>query len=108
MDCQDINFDHHKHYLNTRRMVRERAAERDFLSKLNPKHRALEEALKTERYKNFKPTTAEERLETDGDGNTQADLVAKIREREGEEYYQKWKHWLWSRFAWEDYMRVAR
>ena len=49
-----------------------------------PKHRELEEALKTERYKNFKPTTAEERLETDGDGNTQADLVAKIREREGE------------------------
>ena len=44
-----------------------------------PKHRELEEALKTERYKAFKPTSAEERLETDGDGNTQADLVAKIR-----------------------------
>jgi len=73
-----------------------------------PKHRELEEALKTERYSAFKPTSAEERLETDGDGNTQADLVAKIREEEGEEYYQKMKHWLWSRFAWDDYMRVAR
>ena len=73
-----------------------------------PKHRELEEALKTERYKDFKPTSAEERLERDCFGNTQADLVAKIREEEGEEYYQKWKHWLWSRFAWDDYMRVAR
>ena len=33
MDCQDINFDHHQHYLNTRRMARERAAERDAQSK---------------------------------------------------------------------------
>ena len=73
-----------------------------------PKHRDLEEALNTERYKAFKPTPEEERLERDCFGNTQADLVAKIRKEEGEEYYQKWKHWLWSRFAWEDYMRVAR
>ena len=73
-----------------------------------PKHRELEEALKTERYKAFKATSAEERLETDGDGNTQADLVAEIREREGEEYYQKMKQWLWSKYAWDDYMRVAR
>ena len=56
-----------------------------------PKHRELEEALKTERYKDFKPTSAEERLERDCFGNTQADLVAEIRRRKGEEYYQKWK-----------------
>ena len=43
-----------------------------------PKHKELEEALNTERYSAFKPTTAEERLETDCFGNTQADLVAKI------------------------------
>ena len=73
-----------------------------------PKHRELEEALKTERYKAFKPTSAEERLERDCFGNTQADLVAEIRRRKGEEHYQKMKHWLWSRFAWDDYMRVAR
>ena len=73
-----------------------------------PKHRELEEALKTERYKAFKPTSAEERLERDCFGNTQADLVAEIRRRKGEEYYQKMKHWLWSRFAWDDYMSVAR
>ena len=48
-----------------------------------PKHRELEEALKTERYKAFKPTTAEERLERDCFGNTQADLVAKIRRGRG-------------------------
>ena len=51
MDCQDINFDHHKHYLNTRRMVRERAAERDAKSKPNKRmtdlefHRLLSETL---------------------------------------------------------------
>ena len=72
-----------------------------------PKHRELEEALKTERYKDFKPTPGEERLERDSFGNTQADLVAEIRRRKEEEYYQKMKHWLWSRFAWDDYMRVA-
>ena len=72
-----------------------------------PKHRELEEALTTERYKAFKPTSAEERLERDCFGNTQADLVAEIRRRKGEEYYQKMKHWLWSRFAWENYMSVA-
>ena len=55
-----------------------------------PKHRELEEALKTERFKAFKPTSVEERLERDCFGNTQADLVAKIRREEGEEYYQKW------------------
>jgi hypothetical protein len=33
MDCQDINFDHHQHYLNTRRMARQRAAEMDTQSK---------------------------------------------------------------------------
>ena len=42
MDCQDINFDHHKHYLNTRRMVRERAAERDAQSKPRKRMTALE------------------------------------------------------------------
>ena len=51
MECQDINFDHHKHYLNTRRMVRERAAERDAKSKPNKRmtdlefHRLLSETL---------------------------------------------------------------
>ena len=51
MDCQDINFDHHKHYLNTRRMARERAAERDVQSKPNKRmtdlefHKLLSEAL---------------------------------------------------------------
>ena len=34
-----------------------------------------------ERYKDFKPTSDEERLETDAFGNTQADLVAKITTR---------------------------
>ena len=72
-----------------------------------PKHRELEEAFKTERYKDFKPTSAEERVETDAFGNTQADLVAKIRRKEGEEYYQRNKHWLWSKFAWDDYMNAA-
>ena len=38
-----------------------------------PKHRELEEAFKTERYKDFKPTSAEERVETDAFGNTRAD-----------------------------------
>ena len=72
-----------------------------------PKHRELEEALKTEKYKNFQPTSDKERLETDGFGNTQADLVAKIRREEEEEYYQQNRHWLWSKFAWDDYMNVA-
>ena len=71
------------------------------------KHRDLEEALKTERYKDFKPTSDKERLQTDAFGKTQADLVAKIRREEGEEYYQRNKHWLWSKFAWEDYINAA-
>ena len=51
MDCQDINFDHHKHYLNTRRMVRKRTAEKDAKSKPNKRmtdlefHKLLSEAL---------------------------------------------------------------
>ena len=51
MDCQDVNFDHHQHYLNTRRMARERAAERDAQSKPNKRmtgleyHKLLSEAL---------------------------------------------------------------
>ena len=72
------------------------------------KHRDLEEALKTERYKDFKPTSDKERLQTDAFGKTQADLVAKIRREEGEEYYQRNKHWLWSKLAWDDYMNAAR
>ena len=72
-----------------------------------PNHRELEEALKTERYKDFKPTSDKERLQTDAFGKTQADLVAKIRREEGEEYYQRNKHWLWSKFAWEDYINAA-
>ena len=54
----------------------------------------LPKALKIERYKDFKPTSDEERLETDAFGNTQADLVAKIRRWEGEEYYQRNKHYF--------------
>ena len=42
MDCQDINFDHHKHYLNTRRAARKRAAERDAQSKPRKRMTALE------------------------------------------------------------------
>ena len=42
MDCQDINFDHHKHYLNTRRTVQKRAAERDTQSKPRKRMTALE------------------------------------------------------------------
>jgi hypothetical protein len=42
MDCQDVNFDHHQHYLNTRRMARERAAERDAKSKPNKRMTDLE------------------------------------------------------------------
>ena len=42
MDCQDINFDHHKHYLNTRRAARKRAAERDAQSKPGKRMTALE------------------------------------------------------------------
>ena len=51
MDCQDINFDHHKHYLNTRGIVREKAAERDAKSKPNKRmtdlefHKLLSESL---------------------------------------------------------------
>ena len=51
MDCQDVNFDHHQHYLNTRRMARERAAERDAQSKPNKRmtdlefHKLLSESL---------------------------------------------------------------
>ena len=51
MDCQDVNFDHHQHYLNTRRMARERAAKRDVQSKPNQRmtdleyHKLLSEAL---------------------------------------------------------------
>ena len=51
MDCQDINFDHHKHYLNTRRAARKRTAERDTQSKPNKRmtdlefHKLLSEAL---------------------------------------------------------------
>ena len=42
MDCQDINFDHHRHYLNTRRAARKRAAERDAQSKPRKRMTALE------------------------------------------------------------------
>jgi len=51
MDCQDVNFDHHRHYLNTRQAARKRAAERDAKSKPNKRmtdlefHRLLSEAL---------------------------------------------------------------
>ena len=72
------------------------------------KHRDLEEDLKTERYKDFKPTSDKERLQRDVFGKTQADLVAKIRREEGEEYNHRNKHWLWSKLAWDDYMIAAR
>ena len=72
-----------------------------------PRHKELEEALKTERYRDFRPTSSDERQERDSFGNTQADLIAKIRRKEGEEYYQQNKHWLWSKFAWDDYMNAA-
>ena len=42
MDCQDVNFDHHQHYLNTRRMARKIAAERDAQSKPNKRMTGLE------------------------------------------------------------------
>ena len=42
MDCQDVNFDHHQHYLNTRRMARERAAEKDAQSKPSKRMTGLE------------------------------------------------------------------
>ena len=42
MDCQDVNFDHHRHYLNTRQAARKRAAERDAQSKPRKRMTALE------------------------------------------------------------------
>ena len=69
------------------------------------KHEHLENLLKLEEYKDFKPYEGEER---DCFGNTQADLIADIREQNGEEYYQKNKDWLWSKLHWDLYMDVAR
>ena len=42
MDCQDVNFDHHQHYLNTRRSAWKRAPERDTQSKPNKRMTGLE------------------------------------------------------------------
>ena len=70
-----------------------------------PKHEHLDKLLKLEEYKDFKPYGGEER---DCFGNTQADLIASIREQNGEEYYQKNKNWLWSKLHWDLYMDVAR
>ena len=77
MDCQDVNFDHHQHYLNTRRMARQRAAEMDAQSK-----------------------------QVDMDGLSHQQKLEQLKQRNGEEWYQKHRVRLENPDVWEHYLSL--